>query len=143
MPGVLCTNCKQMVGEGMFCSNCATPLPPGASPAKLSAVKAWVLAIIVFSFIGFLFFISGIPPGRAVPAATGITGLKFNQLHIGMSYQEVVRVLGHSGVLISSYGSAESLTVIYYWEGEGSPGSNMNVMFQNDKLISKAQFGLK
>ena len=30
---------------------------------------------------------------------------------------------------------------MYMWQN--SDGSNMNAMFQNDKLVNKAQFGLK
>jgi hypothetical protein len=65
----------------------------------------------------------------------------FNRLREGMSYREVVAILGSSGELISSSTLAGTTTEMYRWEGD-SLGANMNVMFQDDKLISKAQFGL-
>jgi hypothetical protein len=33
-------------------------------------------------------------------------------------------------------------TVMYVWQGKGSLGANMNAMFQNDALVSKAQMGM-
>lgn len=59
-----------------------------------------------------------------------------------MTYQEVVSILGSSGEVISSSDVAGYKTVMYMWEGN-SLGANMNAMFQNDKMVSKAQFGLK
>lgn len=43
---------------------------------------------------------------------------------------------------MSSSEMAGYKTVMLMWTGT-SMGANMNAMFQNDKLVSKAQFGLK
>ncbi|RWE60638.1 MAG: hypothetical protein E5V24_12620 [Mesorhizobium sp.] len=40
----------------------------------------------------------------------------------------------------SEFGGYE--TVMYIWDGNGF-GGNMNAMFQNGAMVSKAQFGLK
>ncbi|GDY09456.1 hypothetical protein LBMAG52_29420 [Planctomycetia bacterium] len=73
---------------------------------------------------------------------------KFSQIRNGMSYRAVVAIIGASGEEQSSNhidgvpGVIESIdTVMYSWRNRD--GSNMNVMLQNDKVVSKAQFGLR
>jgi hypothetical protein len=70
-----------------------------------------------------------------------ITLAKFNQLKTGMAYKEVVNILGTDGEIISESDIGGTKTVMYQWQSSGF--GNMNAMFQNGKLISKSQFGLK
>jgi hypothetical protein len=65
-----------------------------------------------------------------------------------VSYLKVWDILGSSGSETERNhadgveGVMEPIeTVSYSWAN--SDGSNVSVMFQNDKLISKAQFGLR
>jgi len=58
----------------------------------------------------------------------------------GMTYQQVVGIIGAPGDQLSASSIAGYRTVMYSWTN--SNGSNMNAMFQNGKLIQKAQFGL-
>jgi hypothetical protein len=76
-------------------------------------------------------------------SSPGVTLARFNRLQEGMTYDEVVAVLGSRGVLIGSSDIAGVKTVSYQWEGNGTPGANMSAMFQNGQLITKAQAGLK
>jgi len=78
------------------------------------------------------------------PAATtaGVTMASYNRIKNGMTYSQVVQILGKEGTELSSNEIAGIRTIMYQWEGDGW-GSNMNVMFQNGKVIQKAQFGLK
>jgi hypothetical protein len=76
-------------------------------------------------------------------AASGLTMATFNQLKTGMTYEQVVKILGTDGKELSSSEIGGIKTVMYQWEGSGSLGANMNAMFQNGKLMSKSQFGLK
>lgn len=73
---------------------------------------------------------------------SGVTMDQFVRIKEGMTYNEVVAILGSDGELTSSNELAGYKTVLYTWAG-ASFASNMNAMFQNDKMISKAQFGLK
>lgn len=70
---------------------------------------------------------------------------EFNQIQNGMSYEQVVQIVGGPGEKISEAGSPGQAyyTVAYMWEGEGSMGANANCMFQGGALATKAQFGLK
>lgn len=83
------------------------------------------------------------PPVSSAPLNLGVTLAGYNALREGMSYAEAVRVLGGSGTELSSGGAvAGYATVMYQWKASDGIG-NMTAMFQNDRLINKAQFGLK
>ena len=69
-----------------------------------------------------------------------VTISKYNQITEGMSYGEVKSIMGSPGEELSRSNVAGYVTVMYAWKNPD--GSNMNAMFQNDKLISKAQAGL-
>lgn len=70
---------------------------------------------------------------------------EFNQIKNGMTYDEVVNIIGGEGNMISETGEngSEFYTVMYEYKGEGDFGANANFMFQGGKLQNKAQFGLK
>lgn len=71
---------------------------------------------------------------------------EFEKIETGMSYTEVCDIIGGEGTLGSNVDigmGEEYKTEIYQWTGDGSIGANANVTFQGDKVISKAQIGLK
>lgn len=70
-----------------------------------------------------------------------ITASEFTELRDGMSYAEAQKVIGAPGEVISSSNLGGISTQMYMWKN--SNGGNANAMFQNDKLITKAQMGLK
>jgi hypothetical protein len=69
---------------------------------------------------------------------------KFNQIKSGMTYEEVVAIIGDEGQVMSETGEkgTDFHTVMYEWEAEGSSGANANFMFQGGKLVNKAQMGV-
>ena len=69
-----------------------------------------------------------------------ITAEEYARLYDGMSYSQAVAVIGEPGEETSRTDMAGYVTVAYSWKNYD--GSNAIVMFQNDKLVSKAQFGL-
>lgn len=75
-----------------------------------------------------------------------ITLDEFNQIANGMTYQQVVEIIGGPGELLSEADlglGAEYASAMYMWEGEGSIGANANVMFQGGVVVNKAQLGLE
>jgi hypothetical protein len=68
---------------------------------------------------------------------------KFNKIETGMTYEQVVAIIGEEGTVLSESEISNIKTIIYSWYGKGSIGANANITFQNGKVISKAQFGLK
>lgn len=81
--------------------------------------------------------------GDADAGGSGVTLANFQALETGMSYEEVVQILGSEGTEMSRTDLAGIVSVMYMWEGEGMLGANMNAMFQNGELMSKSQFGLE
>lgn len=82
------------------------------------------------------------PSNGSVKQRAGVTMAQFNQLKEGMTYEDVVTILGSPGEQMSSSEIAGTKTVMYEWNG-ATLGANMNAMFQNNKMASKAQFGLE
>lgn len=70
-----------------------------------------------------------------------ITKAAYKKIETGMSYQDVVNVVGGEGELTGSSKAAGYTMKIYTWNGSDL-GSNATVTFQNDKVQSKAQTGL-
>jgi len=79
-------------------------------------------------------------PSRIGDPAPVVTKAEYDKLRKGMSLGDARRIIGASGEELSRNDLAGTSTVMYGWTN--SNGSNMNAMFQNDKLIQKAQFGL-
>ena len=74
-----------------------------------------------------------------------ITLEKFNKIQNGMTYNEVVEIIGEEGTVLSDsdLGMGEEYhTLMYYWYGMDGI-SNANITIQGGKVISKAQIGLK
>lgn len=75
------------------------------------------------------------------PEASGVSKASFDSLRSGMSYAQAVKIIGSDGEVMSSTDIGGIETVMYVWKNWD--GSNMNAMFQNDAMVSKAQFGLR
>ena len=74
-----------------------------------------------------------------------ISKAEFDAIKNGMTYEEVVKIIGSEGEVMSETGEegTDLHTIIYSWDGEGEIGANANFTFQGGKLQNKAQFGLK
>lgn len=94
-----------------------------------------LVTIFVCGVIWFCFF-----SGSISGLGSRVTMDEFNQIQSGMSYQQTVNIIGFDGTEMSRSELFGIVTVMYSWSN--SNGSNMNAMFQNDQLISKAQLGL-
>lgn len=74
-------------------------------------------------------------------ANAGLSMDKYNQLKNGMSYKEAVAVMGSEGEEMSSSEFGKYKTVSYKWSGDNF--QFVFAVFQNDKMLSKSQSGLK
>ncbi len=72
-----------------------------------------------------------------------LTEEKFKQIKEGMTYEEVVKIVGSEGKVISETGVAGDPyhTVMYEFETDGT-FSTSSMMFQGGKLINKTQIGV-
>lgn len=72
-----------------------------------------------------------------------ITLDEFNQIQTGMTYEQVVEIVGSSGSPSAQTDGGGMSYQIYTWYGNGVAGSNANVTFINGEVSAKAQVGLK
>lgn len=75
------------------------------------------------------------------PRRNGITMDEYTRLSTGMTYEQAVEIIGEPGEEMSRSDLAGISTVAYTWQNRG--GSNAMLMFQNDELVQKSQFGLR
>jgi hypothetical protein len=106
-----------------------------------------ILFILMVGGCGAIMFAGLAAGGKAAhdiqqqQEANTITLAQFNQIQNGMSYAQVVQIVGRQGTVISENTMAGFHTIMYQWEAGFM--ANMNTMFQNDKLMQKSQFGMK
>ena len=82
-------------------------------------------------------------PASSSPStsSSGLTKAKFEQLNIGMSYKEVVTILGKEGEESSSTVIGKTKIRSMKWQGEKYELIYAN--FTNDKMTFKSQANLK
>jgi hypothetical protein len=103
------------------------------------------IAVGLFVFLGSeLKTMTGYKPARYVRVdslSDYYTLSDYNQLESGMPLWRVKYILTRDGTEVARNELAGIVTVAYSYKNEN--GSNMQLTFQDDKLVSKAQFGLK
>jgi hypothetical protein len=77
---------------------------------------------------------------QAVPKE--ITMAQYKTLRDGMTYKQVVKILGREGEEISSDSAGGMKCSMYQWANPDSI-ANMNATFMNGRLNGKAQLGFK
>lgn len=68
---------------------------------------------------------------------------KYNSIKMGMAAKQVYEIVGGFGEVLSQNKVAGHETVVLKYNGNGSLGSNANITIQDDKVVGKAQVGLK
>jgi hypothetical protein len=145
-----CPYCAELIKEqAVVCRFCGReleataplqPSPMAASgvaetPAKKTNFLGIVAAIFGGTIIVVMVMVAMAPASldfvnrpSSVFDQEGVSLAQFNSLRDGMSYAEVVEVLGRSGVEQSRSSLGDVVTVMYSWQGAGMPGANMNAM---------------
>lgn len=70
-----------------------------------------------------------------------LTFAKYNQIQNGMSYEEVVKIIGSNGIQTSSSNVGQTKIASYKWEGDKY--AKIFASFRNNLLSSKSQSNLK
>ena len=92
------------------------------------------------------------PNATAAPSATAATvkvsNAQYEQVQNGMTYEQVVGIMGGEGQQLSesTYNDSNGNPVtlkIYYWEGQGETGANVSITFQGDVVTTKSSYGLQ
>lgn len=134
---VTCKDCGAQISKSAkVCPHCGAKRKPSGWRVFWGTI---LLFVGIFIFVGAI----GGNGGSAKSEVQGITAEKFNAIETGMTYDEVVNIIGSEGELSSQVdiGGDEYKTEIYVWYG-ADPGSNANVTFQGGKVVAKAQLGL-
>ncbi|MBK9238942.1 MAG: zinc ribbon domain-containing protein [Acidobacteria bacterium] len=154
----LCPSCRTTISlDAPTCPSCGEAVRSGTEPSsapassKESANPIVVLLFLVVLALALYWTANGSPfsgPANSYlqtgsTTSPGVTLAQFQRLSDGITYSEAVRVLGGAGTEQSRSNIGGLVTVMYSWPGSGTLGANMNAMFQDDKLVTKAQFGLR
>lgn len=136
----ICKECGKEVSRSVkTCPNCGKKL-------KSSGLRIFLGILILLIGIAS---IASLGENNTSPTSANSTEVqqqkvtleKFNKLETGMTYKQVVEIIGEDGTLSteSSYGN-QSLKVYYWYSSNGI--SNATVSFSNGKLTAKSQIGL-
>lgn len=117
------------------------PAPKKASPWLWGCLVVFIISLVTLG--GCLAFCGSVAVqvDKEMNAPQKITLAKFNKIKSGMTYEEVVEILGEEGTVMSDSEMGGQTAVMYSWSNKN--GSNMNAMFQNGGLINRSQFGIK
>ena len=123
MPDITCPNCHATVAAGRFCSNCAGPLaivPQSSARSNTVSTIKLILALLIFAgvfLVGAIFTnfygLGSIKSSSSTDTTpqSGITLANYNRIQDGMSYSQVIEILGKAGQEISSTNIAGFKTV--------------------------------
>lgn len=157
---ILCSECgKEISDKAERCPNCGAPVQKtnaqnyqaapnyGARVAdRNKKTSQLVMFLLIFAFccivgmvIIFVFDWDGTP---SVDSGQYITLDEFNQIQAGMTYEDVVEIIGSEGTVMSTSTFMDTTCTIYYWYAADGI-ANANVTFTNNIVEGKAQIGLR
>ena len=86
----------------------------------------------------------GDPETQQAPIAPlpQVTMANFNRIRTGMTYVQVVEILGEPSEQLSETEIAGQRSAMFQWNASNWMG-NMNITFSNGTVMAKAQFGLE
>lgn len=140
---ISCPDCgRQVSSSASSCPNCGAPLYRGKKKKKPGAVRITLATLLIFLGVGLIAYSvssnNPAPDGKA-----HITLDEYNQIQAGMTYDEVVSIVGGDGEITSESEFAGIKTKIVDWYADAPRGANANVTFQDDIVISKSQLMLE
>jgi hypothetical protein len=113
---------------------------PETDPSVQSMRRWWMFLIIIVGIAACLWLSLRGSNEQRTEEHSAITKAKYDSIQTGMSYEQVQGIMGEPGEEMSRSEIGGYTTIMCVWKN--ASGSNMNAMFQNGKLTTKAQFGL-
>lgn len=147
-----CSFCAEWIKpEARLCKHCGKDVPAAATDAPpLRQGMSIVTKVVLGAGAAFAVLIVAVAmsrDGSSSPTSSpriftpNVTMAEFAQLQTGMTYDQVVEIIGAPGEELSRSDIGGFTTVMFAWKNANA--SNMNAMFQNGGLVNKAQFGLR
>lgn len=138
-----CKKCgTELSKKDKFCQSCG---------ARARMSKGWTIALVVFVLLFVLIAairMSG-ESNTDTPTTTEseteyITLDEFNQIKNGMTYEQVVKIIGCEGKLVTSSDIYGSTSQTYAWSSKDMGGITYgaSVVFVDGKVTGKTQVGL-
>ena len=147
----ICPKCKINV-ESDFCPNCGRRMTKKKKEKKSMGCLTQIVGIILIIFgLSNVFracsnmasdAADGISESYQEEKASYATMEKFNHIQTGMSYDDVVSIMGSEGELSSESEVEGYKTQIYVWYAMNGY-SNILVIIQDGAVSSKSQNGLE
>jgi len=108
--------------------------------SKLATICAFVAAAaaVVCAILVLAMWMRDSP---TVPEAPIVTLGEFNQLQIGMTYDQAKAIIGAEGAFMTGSQMTGFKTAGYQWDN--ADGSNAMLVFHDDKIIVKSQVKLR
>ena len=135
-------------GKSMFFDGRTPPLVTGKVDIAgvkdfRTSVEFFVADTVATGEITLNTFTASIVPHKPAedPVYMVATMEEYDQIADGMCYSKVAITIGVNGEELSRTSGDGVILTMYRWVNHD--GSNLIATFQNDKLVSKAQFGLK
>lgn len=163
MENTQATQPQKPQGPTKTCKHCKSIIPKGAKVCPYCRKKQGGKGKIILIAVIVIIVLAAIGSGNSSSSSTdtsntntgvastenntieketsGITEEEFDSIETGMTYDEVVAIIGEDGTNISESEVAGINTVIYEWTSSEIWG-NANITFQNGKVVNKAQFGV-
>lgn len=137
-----CKKCKTELGKNdKVCPNCGAKRP-----------KGWIIAIVVVALLCIVIVAMAISgeggtdtPTTTEPETEYITMDEYNQIKNGMTYEQVVKIIGCEGKLATSSEIGGSTSQTYGWSSRDLGGGTTygaTIIFVDGKVTGKYQTGL-
>ena len=127
------------------CKHCQSEIDKKARvcPVCRKKQRKSTLGLIFGGIIIFIGFIVIATSGNDNSDETkcSITLDEFNQIENGMTYNQIVEIVGCEGTLSTDSSYGDSNMKIYYWYADNGV-SNATFSFMNNALTAKSQIGL-
>ncbi len=134
--------CKECGAE---ISKSAKVCPKCGKKLKHTGLRVFIGIIVIFIGIGAIMSSNDNTTTQTgtdiVQTQEKITLEKFNKIETGMTYQQVVDIIGEEGTLSTESAYGDQSMQIYYWYASNGI-SNATVSFINAKVTAKSQIGL-
>ena len=130
------------------CKECGAEISSSAKTCPHCGKKQKYTGLVIFIAIIVIFF--GIIVANSINDTlhspqnqnnTKVTLEKFNQIQTGMTYQQVVDIIGEEGTLSTESSAGNQTMQIYYWYAQNEI-SNATISIMNGKVNAKSQIGL-
>ena len=137
-----CPYCAESIlGAAKYCRYCHRNLGTKLSTWLIGAVALFVITLCLVGYLARVNMPYTMSQIEAGTYGAVVTMADFERIRTGMTYPQVTSIIGNDGVNIGQSRVAGYEASSYTWKNRD--GSNLIAIFQDGRLVNKAQFGLR